>query len=405
VAPKTIGIPNFEWNVTPLGPTDSPHRYRALYDFAATNLNLATMLWFVTNYLCDPTNVETQDLAKQSIGSGILEPISKPNRDGIAALRESMHAARALFLISHEAVSQPSVLARRSDRFPRYFITRRVETRLFRADYDDFLRYDVEPGAMAVIAGALQLRDQAFASLGPPWMPLDAQRNTPPDDADKLIEDGRPASVADQLAKDDEPSRQAIVAWLDDQEGLSYRLRFNLACYHSRESASQAKGESDSELDLALSNLGRCFATCPHEDLESTTHQAWIDPALAALRLERADEFRAMVNVDQPADADPEAATSQSEINAEGVIPAPLVAATDERERLNRHLKRMRGEPPKLLRTELVGGAAPTNLVNQAISALPERTQETDRELLRRLLFLPSWPAEVGSGVADGDGA
>lgn len=397
---ETPAVSDFDWRVTPLSPGDSPHRYRALYAFAATNLNLATMLWFIANYLCDPGDAETRNLAAESIYAGTLEPISAPDRDGVTALRQSMHAARALFTISHQAATRSRFLARRSDRFPRYFITRRVEDRLFRSDYGDFLEEEVRPGAMAIIAGALQLRDQALGALRPPA--TEVEQTVAPTGVELALR-GSPEAVAQQLAGGEEPERRAIIAWLDDQRTLSYRLRFNLACYHSRESGNRAGGELDpDELNLALSDLEQSLQGCPPENQRGIAEQAWNDPALAALRLNRREAFLRTVASVTP-DIEFPAPEGHPELAPQGEIPAPLVVDAEVRERLNRHLVFLRGQPPIVTRTQLISDSASIMRVDETMRTMAESDQRNDRMLLARLLFLPSWPAENCAAQEDGE--
>jgi hypothetical protein len=388
--------PDFNWKVRPRGQGDSPHRYRALYGFATTNLNIATNLWLIANYLCDPTRAQTRQLASDSYRASSHDSIEKPNRSGMTALQQSMIASRELFLISDEALSRWTFVIGRSDRFPTFFITRRVEARMFRNDYNGFLEREARPGAMALMAGALQLRDQAIGNADPDLGQVPVEHSD-------LIAAGSPSAVAARLGNNGEPQRTAIVAWLEDQKKLSYRLWFNLACYHSRESKDNA---TEVELETALTDLKRSIEGCPPPEAQrSLYHQARTDPALTALRVERESDFNKLVpklkhtiNLDHSED-DTEH-SQQPDLSEAGDIPRTLVRDDKVREALEGYLQFLRMWPGGLQRRVLFDGNSEQMLIlGQMISDLDGPVREHYLTILARLLFLSSWP-EPGTSEA-----
>jgi DNA-binding transcriptional ArsR family regulator len=367
--PSDIGRPS--WNLSAFNGADSPERYRTLYRFAATNLNLATGLWIVTRYLCNPSDVQGRYSAILVAKCGRLSSICLPNRDGIRALREALQASVELFRISHSSIENHS--KRRSQRFPRFILTQRVVRSLSYRDYGPFLKSEVRPASLSLIAGALQLRDNAGLPESP--RPL-----TRPNSATRPLE---PTEVASTIDAGLEPDRRAIVSWLEQQRELSKRSHYNLACYYSRE-LMDGSVEPGSLLEPIVRHLGRAISLSSDETSAALQESAKRDPSLLLAQAQWPEQLASLLGTDPATVADEEPAL---DVNDHGDVPIPLVEDRTTRMRLNDRLVILRYRDQGLLRRERFLTNARSEV--KRIETVPPGESESDASLLGRILFLP----------------
>lgn len=401
--------PNLTWRA-PTAATNGPDRYRALYAYSALNLNYSTALWSVTRYLCNPANDVVRSEAEQSLEGNQLGDLQPGHLDGVAALRQALHGARELFVTSHDEIVNPSFFRKRKvHRYPRYFLTKRTVDALASRDLTPFLTREIRPSAMSLIAGALQLRDQA---LGAPMR-----------DKQGVPDDGSPEALVTSMSTKIGPDRRAIVKWLETQ-GVPYRLEYNLACYFSRELADVDPEHRSRTAEIAWKHLECSLRKCPSEERVSIRRMALHDPALIPLRLEYPDRFQRLSTTttkapasveDAPAEEPPtavgnpvpDAPTPGVDLSADGKIPAQLVP--------DDHLRGMLDDllvPLRRLDTRTIARSDLLEPQENGRVQVVERTLAADsspedaavlRELLARLLFLPSWPGEQANGAGTQD--
>jgi hypothetical protein len=374
---------------------DSPDRYRLLYSYGSTNINLATGIWTIARYLCLPQTPEARNVATLVLATNQLGDATDPGWDGVVALRVAMHAARLLFQITYTALNPGffvKLSERRTDRFPRLFLTNRVARNRTRRDYQPFLQGELMPAAMTLIASCLQLRDQVFG----PSTTIHSGR----------VDVGDPDSLADALNLDEEPDRAAIIGWLsadekalerdDQRRGLSYRIFFNLACYYSRELIGESdRARRDELVTKARSCLQKSFAKCPHAERAGISQRARSTPALAYVRAEGPEVFDEMLSLgDGLGSSRPPAMAAPRDPDIElGRVPRLLLSHGATRVRAECLLSAMRidgmMDHSKLRKANDYVARAEQRIAECPATLLPFADQ--DRQLLKRLLFLHAW--------------
>lgn len=387
-------VPRFPWKFGPFDLLDAPERYRTLYAFAAATLNLSTSLWTLAAFLSDPNPV-TQACALETLRErAALGDVRPPVRDGVTALRHAMTGARELFLLCQEADATARPHLKRWKRFPRFFLTTKEGNALSQFELKHFIVDETGQAAVTLLAGALQLQDHA--GLTPPGTAGAAPARGP-----------FMAALRSQVAEGVRPDRTAMIEHLAGHT-TSYRVRYNLACYHSREILAPGAAPEDraAAVQAGLGQLTAAIDGCPLREREDMRRQAARDPTLVGLRREAPGAFSNLMGLpaaapgtDAPTAATGHAAGPGAARVVEHAALAVLVADAAQERRLGTYLRHMRLAGERMPRREL---CAPQNAFAQQVEELmasaPEAHDAQDRVMLARVLFLPEWtgvPPEI----------
>lgn len=385
-------IPRFKWNFEPFNLLDLPERYRTLYVFSAATLNLSTSLWAFAAFLGEP-NDNTRTYAQAIFNEARLGSIRPPSRDGVQALRHSMLATRELFLLCQDA-DAVTLPRKRWKRFPRFFLTKKAGSALSQFEFKDFIVGEVRQSAMTLIAGGLQLQEQALATKRNE-APLIADLPAPEADFPKLLQQ--------QIDVGQVPDRHAIVAWLNANT-TNYRVRFNLACYFSREILDPVGPYQERDeiwVDRSLDQLEAAIASCPVEEKQSVAELATKDPALVGLRLRGTSKFQDAVGAVGLPWGLAAPVTPLIDDVLQMQILTTLVRDEPQAGRLRDHLVRMRPPSRQMPRLALLDpGNRFVQIVEDFMADQPTATDHvddrSDREMLARVLFLPEWNGRSG---------
>lgn len=372
----------FDWTFQPYALLDAPERYRTLYAFAAATLNLSTSLWALAAFLCDPNPMNracAQDILLEGQRLGAIQGDA---RDGVTALRQSMLATRELLLLCHDAEEVPSpALKQRRRRFPRFFLTTLGGRALSQLELNAFVVGEVGQAAMTLAAGALQLQDQALPGTA-------GETTTLPDGEDpRRFRD----SLATLLRDGCRPDRRSIIEYLKTNAD-GYQVRYNLACYFSRDVLDPLAGEEHRRgaARAAVEQLQRCMEECPVTDRGGIAQQAVRDPALVGLRQQEPIAFQ---DIAAGGKVRPPPVVELEPVEAlKHRILERLVGRLDAEARLSAHLVAMHWFGDTMPREELLCQENPyVQVVEENMARQPLECDEDDRRWLARLLFLPAW--------------